>query len=152
MDRRDFIRLVGGGVVLAATTSATACAPTGAIPRAACCIKRHDVRARRNNDLRVMISRRNVDGKVRAETLENADHRHRHNRPDCGNIILTVSSNANSTALDSSTRHGRHEQGPVQGIVVPGLAGHDKSALWDVEAHFRAPDVRPAMNCFDKSM
>ncbi|MFY8140075.1 MAG: hypothetical protein ACOVMO_05095, partial [Caulobacter sp.] len=35
MDRRDFIRLVGGGVVLAATASATACAPTGANPRAA---------------------------------------------------------------------------------------------------------------------
>lgn len=35
MDRRDFIRLVGGGVVLAATASAAGCAPAGADPRAA---------------------------------------------------------------------------------------------------------------------
>ena len=35
MDRRDFIRLMGGGVVLAATTSAAGCAPAGVNPRAA---------------------------------------------------------------------------------------------------------------------
>lgn len=35
MDRRDFIRLVGGGVVLAATASAASCAPAGSDPRAA---------------------------------------------------------------------------------------------------------------------
>jgi hypothetical protein len=35
MDRRDFIRLAGGGVVLAATASTAACAPAGADPRAA---------------------------------------------------------------------------------------------------------------------
>ncbi len=35
MDRRDFIRLAGGGVVLAATASAAGCAPVGADPRAA---------------------------------------------------------------------------------------------------------------------
>lgn len=35
MDRRDFIRLVGGGVVLAAGASTAACAPAGPDPRAA---------------------------------------------------------------------------------------------------------------------
>lgn len=35
MDRRDFIRLVGGGVVLAAGASTASCAPAGADPRAA---------------------------------------------------------------------------------------------------------------------
>ncbi len=35
MDRRDFIRLVGGGAVFAATTSAASCAPPGPDPRAA---------------------------------------------------------------------------------------------------------------------
>ncbi len=35
MDRRDFIRLVGGGVVLAAGASTASCAPPGADPRAA---------------------------------------------------------------------------------------------------------------------
>jgi len=35
MDRRDFIRLVGGGVVVAATAAAASCAPAGPDPRAA---------------------------------------------------------------------------------------------------------------------
>lgn len=35
MDRRDFIRLVGGGVVLAATSATASCAPAGPDPRAA---------------------------------------------------------------------------------------------------------------------
>lgn len=35
MDRRDFIRLVGGGVVLATTSPAASCAPAGSDPRAA---------------------------------------------------------------------------------------------------------------------
>ena len=35
MDSRDFIRLVGGGVVLAAASATAACAPAGADPRAA---------------------------------------------------------------------------------------------------------------------
>jgi len=35
MNRRDFIRLVGGGVVVAASASTAACAPAGSDPRAA---------------------------------------------------------------------------------------------------------------------
>ncbi len=35
MHRRDFIRLVGGGVVVAATTATASCAPVGVDPRAA---------------------------------------------------------------------------------------------------------------------
>jgi len=35
MDRRDFIRLVGGGVVLAAGTATASCVPAGSDPRAA---------------------------------------------------------------------------------------------------------------------